>query len=454
MHYARSSRKTSNRGAGGKGKSTRPYHQRCAIRVTYLKNRIRGQWRAHGRYLARESATFDSDAKAVGFNLENSGVDIARQLENWQRNGDELLWKLIVSPEFGDRVDLSRLTRDLIKQMEKDLGTDLEWAAVEHHNTEHPHVHMVVRGIRSDGGSLRLSRDYVQQGIRSVVEDLCTRQLGYRTELDAIESERREITEKRFTSIDRRFLRDASDIHLDLGPGYFSVIRNPVQTGLSESARVRTQHDAARLAVLGRMGLAESTGPSAWRVRRDFEQILRAMQRTTDRQKTLAAHGVLMSDNRLAIEVLDLTTMTSVEGRVLVHGQDEHSGGNYLMLEGTDARVYLINYTPEIEAARGRGELQTNSFVRLRKLSVGRAPIDVDDLGDAEGLLSNSRYLHTAARQLLMRGIVPTEDGWAGWLGRYQGALHKAAGEIDEPKERDVVRGQRRGRNRDRSMGR
>ena len=67
--------------------------------------------------------------------------------------------------------------------MEKDLGTELEWAAVEHHNTEHPHVHMVVRGITSDGGSLRLSRAYVQQGIRSVVEDLCTRQLGYRTEL-------------------------------------------------------------------------------------------------------------------------------------------------------------------------------------------------------------------------------------------------------------------------------
>jgi hypothetical protein len=143
MHYARSSRKTSNRGAGGKGKGTRPYHQRCAIRVTYLKNRIRGQWRAHGRYLARESATFDDDAKAVGFNRESTGVDIARQLENWQGAGDEILWKLIVSPEFGDRVDLSRLSCDLIKQMEKDLGTELEWAAVEHHNTEHRHVHMV-----------------------------------------------------------------------------------------------------------------------------------------------------------------------------------------------------------------------------------------------------------------------------------------------------------------------
>src|ERR1700761_7674686 len=67
MRYARSSRKAGNRGASGKGKSARPYHQRCAVHVTYVKNKVRGQWKAHGRYLARESATFENDAKGVGF---------------------------------------------------------------------------------------------------------------------------------------------------------------------------------------------------------------------------------------------------------------------------------------------------------------------------------------------------------------------------------------------------
>jgi hypothetical protein len=178
------------------------------------------------------------------------------------------------------------------------------------------------------------------------------------------------------------------------------------------------------------------------------------MQQTTDRQKTLAAHGVVMSDSRLVIEALDSVTMTSVEGRVLVHGQDEQSGRNYLMLEGTDAKVYLINYTPEIEEARSRGELRTDSFVRLGRPSGGRAVIDINDMGDAEGLLSNSGYLRTAARNLFMRGVVPTEDGWAGWLGRYQAALSKATSEIEEPKERDVVPRPRKGRSRDQSLGR
>lgn len=231
MHYAHSSRKAGNRSAGGKGKGTRPYHQRCAVRATYLKNKTRGQWKAHGRYLARESATAEKEAKAVGFD-QASGVDIARRLGSWQAAGDYQMWKLIISPEFGDRADLSGLTRAVIERMEKDLGTRLEWVAVEHHNTEHPHVHVVVRGVRDDGEMLRMSREYVQRGIRAIAEDLCTRQLGYRTEIDAADAERREITEKRFTSIDRRLLNEieAHRPGSDQESRYFTIVRDPGAT--------------------------------------------------------------------------------------------------------------------------------------------------------------------------------------------------------------------------------
>jgi type IV secretory pathway VirD2 relaxase len=218
--------------------------------------------------------------------------------------------------------------------------------------------------------------------------------LGYRTQRDAADAERREITEERFTSLDRRLLKDAQEISSDLGPSYFAVTRNPIQADSNETVRLRMHHEVARLAVLCRIGLAESMGPNRWRVRRDFDQILRAMQRTSDRQRTLAAHGELVSDERLPMEVLDLRQVTSVEGRVLVHGQDEQSGRNYLMLEGTDGKVYFINYNREIEDARRRGELRTNSLVRLRKqFRNGALTLDVNDLGDAEKLLTNPRHL-------------------------------------------------------------
>jgi type IV secretory pathway VirD2 relaxase/Arc/MetJ-type ribon-helix-helix transcriptional regulator len=447
MHYARSSRMKGNRAPGGKGKAVRPYHQRCAIRVTYLKNKIRGQWKAHGRYIAREGATFENDAKAVGFSRETEPVDIAGQLEIWQAAGDQQMWKIIVSPEFGDKVDLPRLTRELLGKIEKDLGTDLEWVAAEHHNTEHPHVHVAIRGVRDSGETLRLSREYVQQGIRGIASDLCTRQLGYRTELDGAEAERREVTEKRLTSIDRRLLKDAPECALDVGSQYFTISRSPTQTGLSDMARSRTRRDVARLVVLRQMGLAESTAPGTWRLRRDIEHVLRAMQRTVDRQRTLAAHGTLMSDERLPIEVLDLRQVSSVEGRVLVHGQDEQTGRNYLMLEGTDAKVHFIQYTPEMEEARSRGELRTNSFIRMRKLSA-TAILEVSDLGDAEKLLKNPHRLCETAHELLKRGSMPTEDGWGGWLGRYQTALRETAVEIEARIQTDLARARDRRRDR------
>ncbi len=456
MHYARSTSKRGIRRAhAGKERTARPYQQRCAVRVTYLNNRIRGQWKAHGRYLARESAAHASDSEGAGFSRDNERVDIASNLEAWQKAGDQRVWKLIVSPELGEKVDLTRLTRDLMQRMAKDLGTDLEWVTVEHYNTEHAHVHIALSDLRDDGNALRMSRQYVQQGIRSIAEDLCTRQLGYRTQLDAAEAERREISEKRFTSIDRRIIKGASEISSDLGSHYFTVIRQPIQSDRSETARLHAHHKVARLVVLEKMGLAEPKGAGTWLVRRDFEQVLRAMQRAADRQKTLAAHGALMSDERLPLEVLDLSQLSTVEGRVLVHGQDEQSGRNYLMLEGTDAKVYFIHYAPEMEEARSRGELRINSFVHLQMLSRhGISELDVEDLGNAERLLSNQRYLTTAAGKLLNRGIMPTEDGWGGWLGRYQRALAKAASQIIQCQEERLARNYDRKRQRDRSLGR
>jgi hypothetical protein len=285
MRYAGSSRMTRSPTSGGKEKGSRPYHQRCAVRVTYVQNKIRGQWKAHGCYLARESASVTTYPNTAGFSRDTEGIDISQRLEIWQRAGDETIFKLIISPEFGDRVDLTRLTRELIERMEDDLGTGLEWVGVEHHNTEHPHVHVAVRGIKADGRSLRLAREYVQSGIRNIAQDLCTRQLGYRTELDAADAERREVTEKRFTSIDRSLQRRAPPLNWEDEPEYFTVTMNLATSGSSGMTRLHREYEITRLAVLRQMGLAESAGPTVWRVRRDFEPILRAMPRTSEQTK-------------------------------------------------------------------------------------------------------------------------------------------------------------------------
>ena len=148
------------------------------------------------------------------------------------------------------------------------------------------------------------------------------------------------------------------------------------------------------------------------------------MQYAKDRQKLLSAHGALSSDQRLPIEAINWRQLESVEGRVLVHWQEEHSGKNYLLLESTTAKVYVIPYTQEMEEARNRGELKTNWFVRLRRQAdAGTSSISIEEFGHSEALLTNRRLLREKVAELQKQNLLLTEDGWGGWLGKYQKAL-------------------------------
>jgi hypothetical protein len=91
----------------------------------YSPNRTTGQWPAHGRYIARASATQGHAARAFGDQREV--VAPPEFLNRWQKAGDPRLWKMIITPEFGERIDLNQLTGDLMTKMEKDLDTRLEW---------------------------------------------------------------------------------------------------------------------------------------------------------------------------------------------------------------------------------------------------------------------------------------------------------------------------------------
>src|ERR1700721_41626 len=112
---------------GSRARAPRTFNQRVAVRVNYSANKNPGQWKAHGTYVARESATQGGRAAEAGFNATDQKLDIATTLDNWQRAGDERLFKIIVSPEFADRLNLQKYARELMRRMERDLGTQIEW---------------------------------------------------------------------------------------------------------------------------------------------------------------------------------------------------------------------------------------------------------------------------------------------------------------------------------------
>ena len=133
----------------------------------------------------------------------------------------------------------------------------------------------------------------------------------------------------------------------------------------------------------------------------------------------------------MPLVVVDRRTMGTLEGRVLMHGEDERGGNagrHYLMIEGTDAKVHLMYYTPEMEEARSRGGLRTNSFLRLRKLFVeGQLLIEIEDLGDSEAILRNRQHLSSTARNLIGVELCPPRmvgaDGLAAISLLYQAPL-------------------------------
>jgi hypothetical protein len=320
--------------------------------VTYAPNRIAGQWAAHGRYISRASAAGEN-LQSPGFGSTGSDIDIPKVLGTWQKAGDPRLFKLIISPEFGERLDLETHTRNLMERMERDLGTKLEWIAIIHRNTEHPHVHVALRGIDERGMALRLPREYIKNGIRQHAEELATKQLGYRTQLDAEEAHRREVHHARFTSLDRA-IRKAGQL-------------SPEGAAITIVRDLRSVYAKRRLIVLQEMGLAEQVAGEKWRVNANFEHILREMQKVADRQKALAAHRTLISDPNLPFQVTDLRNIDQLRGRVLGHGEEESTGRTYMLLESDDQKVHFIYHNRAIEKARHEGQLSPDTSVILSR---------------------------------------------------------------------------------------
>ena len=401
----------------------------------YAKNATRGQWKAHGCYIARESAS-QGRAVEAGFDATEGGINIAARLDQWQFAGDERMWKVIVSPELGDKIALVQLTRELMKRMRRELDTKLEWVASSHFNTDNPHVHIALRGIRENGKPFRLERDYVKRGIRSIAEDLCTRQLGYRTQRDIAEARRREVSQQRFTSLDRAIARNrgTADHSWD-----FLVRHDPMEP--------LGQYVLARLGKLETMGLAEATGLNQWRVRQDFETALRAMQRLGDLQKILAAHGVPVSDTRLPLVMFDVRNCTMLEGRVLVHGEDEGTGRTFMMIEGTDAKVHYIYHTPEMAEARSRGGLRANRFVRLcKRFENGRPLFEVDELDRSMKSVRDRLHHEETVEKFSKTGIALCGDGHGHRRAHDPNSVRKEATELDKVPKRNRERDRSRGR--------
>jgi hypothetical protein len=153
-----------------------------------------------------------------------------------------------------------------MQQIEADLGTRLEWVAVDHFNTGHPHTQVVIRGQDDQGKDLIIAQDYITDGVRLRAEERATLELGPETDHELRDKLRAEITAERFTRIDRAMTAEASDRVLDLRPE-----AGQAHADFDRSLRLR------RLHTLGRYGLAHEIEPGLWTISEKLEPMLKEL---------------------------------------------------------------------------------------------------------------------------------------------------------------------------------
>lgn len=291
---------------------------------------------AHVAYLKREGVSRDRD-QAVMFDAESDNADDgAFAARCWD---DRHHFTFIVSPEdASEMTDLRAFTRDLARQMEPDLGTRLEWIAIDHWNTDNPHVHLLVRGIDDTGADLVISRDYISRGLRSRAEELVSIELGPKPEHEIRSALERDVSAERWTRLDIA-IRTAADEtgFVDLRPAVAERGGDPEVRRLMVG---RLQH-------LERMGLAAQVSPGEWMVGLEAERTLRDLGVRTDIIKTMhRAFAEHAGAGRIADFAIDTDVgATPVIGRLVHRGlHDELTGEAYAIIDGIDGRAHHVRF--------------------------------------------------------------------------------------------------------------
>jgi type IV secretory pathway VirD2 relaxase len=286
---------------------------------------------AHLRYLQRDGTTREGDRGTL-YSADLDNADGKAFLE--RGTGDRHQFRFIVAAEDGaEYPDLKPMIRRLMAQAEKDLGTKLDWVAVDHFNTGHPHTHILIRGKDDRGQNLVIAREYIAKGLRARATDIVNLDLGPRTDLEIMRANLREIAQERFTGIDRRLLRGID------GEGLVSAHH---RDGVEQSLR------AGRLATLGRMGLALEAGNGRWRLSDDLEQALRAMGRRGDIIATIhhamKASELGLSPSDYAIYDPGQPDARPIVGRIAARGlSDDQTDREHLIVETIDGSAQYVD---------------------------------------------------------------------------------------------------------------
>jgi len=371
-----------------------PGMRRVVVKTRYVQNASRhGKAGAHLRYIQRDGTSRDGERGQL-YSAAEDLADGDAFLERGKE--DRHQFRFIVSPEDGaDLTNLTAHTRDLMRQIETDLGTKLDWVAVNHYNTGHPHVHVIVRGKDDLGENLVINGDYLANGIRERASGLATLELGPVTEIEQARKLSAEIDQDRFTRIDRAMTEEADGRFLDLRQEPDDPRRQ-----FNRTLRLR------RLAKLEKMGLATEHAPGIWELSERMEPALRELGERGDIIRNM--HKALKADGQerdpMTFHIHEAAPETPIVGRVVDKYLSDELGENLtVVVDGIDGRTHHL---AGIDLARVE-DARIGSVVEIGPPDTASRPSDRTIAAIAEaGIYRPSRHLERAK----FEGRVPGGD--------------------------------------------
>ena len=363
-----------------------PRSRRVVIkaRLVVFAKAAPGSAAAYLRYIQRDSVTPEGE-RGRAYSAAQEVAD-ADEFEARGR-GDRHQFRFIVSPEDAAELgDLKGFTRDLMARMEADLGTRLDWIAANHHDTDSPHTHVVLRGVDDQGADLVIARDYISHGLRLRGCELATEMLGPQTEVETRERMTAEVAQERWTGLDRKLA--------ELAQADGRIVLGPLAGGADE--RFRRGLLVGRLQALEALGLAGKESGEAWVIAPRAEQVLRVMGERGDIIRTMqrALHG---AERPLDIHADTASFHAPIIGRVAGRGlADELQDRGYLVADGIDGRAHYIG----LPAGAALADYPKGAIVEVRTTRNETRPADktIAALAQTDGLYRTAEHLAGAER--------------------------------------------------------
>ncbi|MEM9761262.1 MAG: DUF3363 domain-containing protein [Pseudomonadota bacterium] len=299
------------------------------VHIARASRGVGGALRAHVRCVQRDGVERDGSPGAL-YDRASDSADGKAFID--RSASDRHQFRLVVSPEDADELDnLKGYTRDLMERVEGDLGTRLDWVAVDHFNTDNPHTHIVIRGREPTGKDLVIAKDYLTHGLRRRASELATDELGPRRDNEIAMMQRHEVEKERLTTFDRELLAASDDGVVDL------------ERRRGAHARFRRTLVIRRLQKLEALGLAEADRQGRWKLSPEMEPTLRRMGERGDIVRGMAR---AFGNNTRDFAIFDPAdpAQREVIGRVIgTQASDELYVRRALIVDAVDGRTWHVD---------------------------------------------------------------------------------------------------------------